>query len=139
MNHKRSTMLPQGAIIEFIRQGAYMKVSAVDPVSGFEVSIVGDPSAGKTYLEEQAIRKLERMLKQHQQLDQASARILEINPDHALIKRMTERSKDDGEVSGDMKDAALMLLDQARIIEGEAIPDPAAFSRRMASFMARGL
>lgn len=83
--------------------------------------------------------KLERMLKQHQQLDQASARILEINPDHALIRRMTERSKDDGEVSADMKDAALMLLDQARIIEGEAIPDPAAFSRRMASFMARGL
>lgn len=83
--------------------------------------------------------KLERMLKQHQQLDQSSARILEINPDHALILRMAERSKDDGEVSTDMKDAALMLLDQARIIEGEPIPDPAAFSRRMASFMARGL
>lgn len=64
---KKSSMLPQGALIEFIRQGAYMKVSAVDPVSGFEVSIVGDPAAGKTYLEDQAVRKLERMLKKRQE------------------------------------------------------------------------
>ena len=34
---------------------------------------------------------------------------------------------------------ARLLLDQARIVEGEPIPDPGAFSRRMSSFLAKGL
>ena len=34
---------------------------------------------------------LERMLKQHRQIDQASQRILEINPGHALIRGLAER------------------------------------------------
>ena len=34
---------------------------------------------------------------------------------------------------------AKLLLDQARIVEGEPIPDPGAFSRRMSSFLAQGL
>ena len=38
-----------------------------------------------------------------------------------------------------LADAALLLMDQARIVEGEPIPDPAAFSRRLASMMEKGL
>ena len=33
------------------------------------------------------------------------------------------------------KDYAWLLLDQARIIEGEPLPDPVAFAQRMASVM----
>lgn len=81
--------------------------------------------------------RLERMLKAHKQVDQASKRIIEINPRHALIRRMAEVAKES--VSGDFEEAALLLLDQALIIENEPIADPAAFSRRMADFIAKGL
>ena len=49
-------------IIEFIQVGAYVKVSAVDPISLVEVSIVGDPSASRNTLEQAAIKKLKFVL-----------------------------------------------------------------------------
>lgn len=82
--------------------------------------------------------RLERVLKAHKQVDEASKRIIEINPRHALIRRMADRVKDKG-VDGDFEEAARLLLDQALIVEGEPITDPAGFSRRMADFIARGL
>ena len=82
--------------------------------------------------------RLERFLKQHQQLDELSKRVLEINPKHALIRQMAARAGRGrrGEALGDL---AELLLDQARIVEGEPLPDPGAFSRRMSAFLARGL
>ena len=53
-------------IIEFIKVGAYVKVSAVDPVSLVEVSIVGDPSASRNTLEQNAIKKLKFVLSKKQ-------------------------------------------------------------------------
>ena len=53
-------------IIEFIQVGAYVKVSAVDPVSLVEVSIVGDPSASRDTLEQTAIKKLRFVLSKRQ-------------------------------------------------------------------------
>ncbi len=84
---------------------------------------------------------LERLLKQHKQLgaDAAGARrILEINPSHPLIKRLADRAKIEGAATA-LEDAAWLLLDQARIVEGESLPDPAAFARRLASAMEKGL
>ena len=49
-------------IIEFYRMGHYIKVSAVDPVSLTEVSIVGSPQVGQTTLERTAIQKLRYVL-----------------------------------------------------------------------------
>ena len=49
-------------IIEFYRVGSYVKVSAVDPVSGTEVALVGDPAAGEAALTQAAIRKLEYVM-----------------------------------------------------------------------------
>lgn len=80
--------------------------------------------------------RLERMLKAHNQLDTNSVRILEINPKHDLIKNMAGAATKGG-AADDLADLAYLLLDQARIIEGEALPDPAAFSRRMATVMAK--
>jgi molecular chaperone HtpG len=82
--------------------------------------------------------RLERFLKQHHQLDELSKRILEINPRHELIRQMAARAGDE-EQRGALADLAELLLDQARIVEGEPLPDPGAFSRRMSAFLARGL
>lgn len=49
-------------IIEFVRVGAYVKVSAIDPVSMVEVSIVGSPASGEAILKRTAIRKLKYVL-----------------------------------------------------------------------------
>jgi molecular chaperone HtpG len=82
--------------------------------------------------------RLERFLKQHHQLDELSRRILEINPRHELIRQMAARAGDEGQ-RGALGELAELLLDQARIVEGEPLPDPGAFSRRMSAFLARGL
>jgi hypothetical protein len=49
-------------IIEFLRIGNAVKVTAVDPESLVEVSIVGAPDAGEEMLKRTAIRKLEYVL-----------------------------------------------------------------------------
>ena len=84
-------------------------------------------------------RHLARMLKQHGQLEQPPASgILEINPRHPLIKGLAAAAGKPG-ASDTLADAAQLLLDQARIIDGELPADPAAFSRRMADVMAAAL
>lgn len=83
---------------------------------------------------------IERMLRQHNQVDAAAKRILEINPKHPLIRQLAETVATKGsEASGDLDDVAWLLLDQARIIEGDSPPDPAAFARRMTEVMTKGL
>jgi len=54
--------MAKDVIIEFLRVGAYVKVSAVDSHSLTEVSIVGDPNAGEEMLARAAIRKLEYVM-----------------------------------------------------------------------------
>ncbi|MBH68308.1 MAG: hypothetical protein CMM58_08145 [Rhodospirillaceae bacterium] len=49
-------------IIEFVRVGAYVKVSAIDPVTRVEVSIVGDPAKSEATLERAAVKKLDFVL-----------------------------------------------------------------------------
>ena len=49
-------------ILEFIQVGAYVKVSAVDPISLVEVSIVGDPSASQEILKRNVLKKLNFVL-----------------------------------------------------------------------------
>jgi len=81
---------------------------------------------------------LERLLKQHRQLDSAAKRILEVNPMHPLIARLAASVGESG-ASEQLSEFAWLLLDQARIVEGEQLPDPSAFARRLASLLERGL
>ncbi len=81
---------------------------------------------------------LERMLKQHKQLDQASQRVLEINPKHAMIQRLAARIGADG-AGTELEDMAFLLLDQAKILEGEPLQDAAAFANRLSKVMEKGL
>jgi molecular chaperone HtpG len=64
--------------------------------------------------------------------------ILEINPRHPLIKVLAAGAGKPG-ASDTLAAAAQLLLDQARIIDGELPADPAAFSRRMADVMTAAL
>lgn len=83
---------------------------------------------------------LERLLQRHGQLNSMMPRILEINPGHAIIKKLAERASGDGAASDELlKDASHLLLDQARIADGEAPADPAEFSRRLTSVMQSAL
>lgn len=84
---------------------------------------------------------LERLLRQTKQFDQAVSRVMEINPKHALIRALAERldGKEDAGNDPMLDEVAHLLFDQARILEGEPVRDPAAFSRRLATLMEKGL
>jgi phage head maturation protease len=59
---KRGTPEAGGYIVEFHQVGNAVKVSALDPDTLTEVSIVGAPAMTEAYLTQAAIRKLEFML-----------------------------------------------------------------------------
>lgn len=81
---------------------------------------------------------MERVLKIQQKYEPTQKRILEINESHPLIRRLSTLAQDN-ENAPALSDAAGLLYDQALIIQGEPVDDPAAFARRMASFMEKGL
>ena len=69
---------------------------------------------------------MQRLLKQAGHDVPATKPILEINPENMLVKRL--ESETDGERA---KDLGLLLLDQAQLLEGVALEDPAAYVRRV--------
>lgn len=98
--------------------------------------------------------RLERFLIEQKQLPAAAAKILEINPDHPIIAALVklndphpnplpirEREASAAALAGEgeFDDVVWLLFDQARILEGENITDPAAFTRRLQSFVEKSL
>ena len=81
---------------------------------------------------------LERLLRQHNQIAESAKRILEVNPRHPLITALSSQVASSGGAA-ELEEIARLLLDQARIMEGEALPDPAAFARRLSAAVVRGL
>lgn len=78
---------------------------------------------------------MERVLRLHQKYEQEDNKpVLEINPTHTLIKKLSE-TQDDKKI----EDTSFLLLDQAKIIQGENIDDPTSFARRMSDYMAKAL
>lgn len=49
-------------LFEFVRQGAYVKVSAIDARTNTEVSIVGPASASEAVLKANVLKKLEYVM-----------------------------------------------------------------------------
>ena len=64
--------------------------------------------------------------------------ILEINPRHEMVKSLAQAAKAGG-VNETLEDAARLLLDQAHILEGDPVSDPAAFAARLSRVMTRGM
>jgi molecular chaperone HtpG len=71
---------------------------------------------------------LARMLKQAGQTAPKTLPILEVNPEHALIKRLADDSRFD--------ELAHIVLDQAVLAEGGQLEDPAAYVRRVNALLA---
>ncbi|MGV8839696.1 MAG: molecular chaperone HtpG [Bauldia sp.] len=74
-------------------------------------------------------RQFERILSAHQASGKRQAPVLELNPGHRLIKSLIDRATTgDGEI---VDDAAIVLLGQARIMDGEQPDDAPDFARRL--------
>ncbi|HNY21735.1 MAG TPA: molecular chaperone HtpG, partial [Treponemataceae bacterium] len=77
--------------------------------------------------------QMERMMKAMGQSGLAEVKpILEINADHELVKRI-QASSDDAYVA----DVSAVLLDQALLVEGGELKDPADFVKRLNRLLAR--
>ena len=73
---------------------------------------------------------LERLMRAHgQKTAFESTRILEVNPRHPLIHKLAEMTGDDAD------NTIHLLYDQALLAEGETLPDPAAFNKRLVALM----
>jgi len=60
--------------------------------------------------------------------------ILEVNPDHEIVKKMRETA--DQEL---IEDASFLLLDQALLAEGGVVEKPAEFVKRLNRVLNRAL
>jgi molecular chaperone HtpG len=117
---------------------AALKQALGDKVSDVRVSKRLTESAVCLVNDGQMDRTLEKLLARQQDSGVAvSAPALEVNAGHGLIKALSAQVKDKGAAA--VEEAAQMLLDQAYILEGELVPDPAGFARRMADVMAKAI
>jgi molecular chaperone HtpG len=82
---------------------------------------------------------LERLMRYHQQQTTfASTRILEINPYHPLIIKLSEMIIDEKN-KAELEDVARLVLDQAKIAEGEAVSDPAFFALKFSEYILKAM
>ncbi len=82
--------------------------------------------------------QMEKMMKAMGQPAPEQKRMLELNPDHALIKKLADLVKSDAD---DERIAAFgeLLYGQALLSEGGQLKNPAKFARQVADVMARSL
>lgn len=81
-------------------------------------------------------RQLEKLLAGAGRLDATSRPILEINPRHDVVEKLSALDSSQDELRAD---AAWLLFDEARIADGELPVDPRGFSARLTRVLARGL
>ena len=118
---------------------AFLKTHLADSVSDVRVSDrLTDSPVCLVASDTEADLNVARILKVNQNYDVKARPVLEINADHPLIDQLDALAETSTE-SVALQDAADLLLDQARIIQGQPVDDPAAFARRMADFLRRGL
>ncbi len=75
--------------------------------------------------------QMQRLMRRTGRAGFSGAPVLEINPRHALIAALAKRA----EAGEDLAEVAEVLLDLARVQDGEAPGDPAAFARRVVAAM----
>ena len=82
---------------------------------------------------------LERLMRNHQQQTAfASSRILQLNPYHPLIIKLSEAMGDEA-LRPKVEEVSRILLDQAKIAEGEAITDPSFYSEVVSGYILKAL
>ena len=82
---------------------------------------------------------LERLMRNHQQQTAfSSTRLLEINPYHPLIIKLSEMMEDE-QNKEKIADVARLILDQAKIAEGEAVTDAAFFAEKFSDYLLKAI
>ncbi|HCS23249.1 MAG TPA: molecular chaperone HtpG [Alphaproteobacteria bacterium] len=83
---------------------------------------------------------MQRLLKKNQGYEGMHQHILEINVKHPVIAKLQLLAANDAEASKELlRETTLLLLDQARIIEGEPLKNPGEFVRRLSRAIEKGL
>ena len=116
---------------------AFVKETLGDAVSDVRASDRLTDSAACLVASNDAMdRQLEKLLAGAGRLDTSTKPVLEINPNHALVYRISG----DAYVDPTMKeDTAHLLLDQARIADGELPVSLRAFSARLDRVMSKAI
>ncbi|ESY89195.1 molecular chaperone HtpG [Mesorhizobium sp. LNHC229A00] len=81
-------------------------------------------------------RQFERLLNAAGRLDKTAKPILEINPRHERVLALASLGDDEQAFKDD---AAHLLYDEARVLDGDKPADATAFSERLARLIARGI
>ncbi len=76
--------------------------------------------------------QMQRLLKRAGRAAGAGSPILEINPRHPLVRKLAEKAAGDA----DLKEEAGLLLDLARLQDGDVPRDPVGFAKRVAAALA---
>ena len=83
-------------------------------------------------------RQLERMLAAHGRVSERVKPVLEVNATHPLTSTLARRFKESGDRAL-IDDAAWLLLDEARLVDGETLKDAPAFAARLRRVLEKAL
>jgi molecular chaperone HtpG len=78
--------------------------------------------------------RMERFLIEQKQLSSAASKILEVNPNHKIVKKIVSQI-DNKEYEEENKQLIHLLFDQACVIEGQPVEDAGAFAKRLNYFL----
>ena len=95
----------------------YQTTDALSGGCGASCLVIGDGDMGA---------QMRRIMEQAGQKLPESKPILEVNPDHQLLKKL-EAESDDARA----EDLAILLLNQAELASGEQLDSPAEFVKRL--------
>ena len=116
---------------------AFVKTTLGDAVSDVRASDrLTDSAVCLVATDQGPDRSLEKLLQGSGRIVSATKPILEINPRHTMVTALAELS--DGEQSF-KEDAAHLLFDEARVLDGMPPSDAKRFSERLARLITRGL
>ena len=114
---------------------AFAKTTLGDAVSDVRASDRLTESAVCLVAPEQGYdRQLEKLLQGSGRLDMIAKPVLEINPTNGLISALAASGSDEFRT-----DAVQLLLDQARVLDGDKPQDPRAFAERLSRLFERAL
>ena len=78
--------------------------------------------------------RMERFLIEQKQLSAAASKILEVNPNHKIVKKIVSQI-DNQDCEEENKQLVHLLFDQACVIEGQPVEDAGAFAKRLNYFL----
>ena len=129
----RSEAAPTADVADLV---AALKEALSDHVEDVRVSTRLTESAACLVASETGLdRQLARLLAEHGQKSMLGKAVLEINPRHEAIAAVARTLREKGRDAA--QDGLHLIFDLARVADGEAPIEPAAFARRLSALIAR--